>query len=143
MNYKKIALGIVIISVIITAGSVALAQFAKCGLPDQSSLSNMLCSGFYEQKIEPLFWSFLSLLPIAVLLYFIRREVFIAWAKFAAVAFPLMLAIMLYTYNDAPMRSGFGLSGLISNEQFATAILPSLFFLVSLIIIIVKSRKRQ
>jgi len=78
-------------------------------------------------------------LLVSIALFFVRREVFIVWAKFAAVAFPLMLGIMLYTYNDAPMRSGFGLSGLISNEQFATAILPPLFFLVSLIIISVKS----
>lgn len=88
---------------------------------------------------------FLALsIPIIILLpflLFLRHEVFMAWARFAAVGFPIMLAVLLYTYNNKPSTGGFGLAGLISDEMLATAFLPALFFIISLVIIVVKSLK--
>ena len=142
MKQKNTIISLFVILVLTTAISYFMMGdgFGVCA---EGTMKNRQCLSSLNDISEPVFYSSVSLLLVAITLFFVRREVFITWAKFAAVTFPLMLGIMLYTYNDAPMRSGFGLSGLISNEQFATAILPPLFFLISLIIIVVKSRKRQ
>ena len=66
-----------------------------------------------------------------------------AWAKFAAVGFPIMLAVLLYTYNNEPTSGGFGLAGLISDEMLATAFLPALFFIISTILIIAKKLRSK
>src|SRR3989338_3717361 len=99
------------------------------------------CISSVNNISEPLFCGFLPLLAISLILLFLRREIFMVWAKFAAVGFPLMLAILLYTYNNKPTSGGFGLAGLISDEMLATVFLPALFFIISLVVIIVKSRK--
>lgn len=96
------------------------------------------CISLVNNISEPLFWGFLPLLAVSLILLFLRREVFMAWAKFAAVGFPIMLAVLLYTYNNGPSTGGFGLAGLISDEMLATAFLPALFFIISLVIIITK-----
>lgn len=140
MNYKKIILGVLFVSVGVILVSLLLALVSDCANV-KTSLDSFVCGGSFEKYIEPLFWSFLPLLAISLILLFLRREVFIAWAKFAAVAFPLMLAILLYTYNNTPTTGGFGLAGLISDEMLATAFLPALFLIISLVIIIVKSQK--
>ncbi|OGM92550.1 hypothetical protein A2935_00015 [Candidatus Wolfebacteria bacterium RIFCSPLOWO2_01_FULL_47_17b] len=141
MTQKNTITSLLVILVLITTISYFMIGDGF-GICTEGAIKNRGCLSLLNDISEPIFYSSISLLLVVASLFFVRREVFIAWAKFAAVAFPLMLGILLYTYNDAPMRSGFGLSGLISNEQFATAILPSLFFLVSLIIIIVKSKKK-
>ena len=114
--------------------------FNQCTSPD-GLLVNIKCYDFLDQKVEPIFWSFLPLLAISLILFFLRREVFMVWVKFAGVAFPIMVAVLLYTYNNGPTPGGFGLAGLISDEMLATAFLPALFFIISLVIIIVKSIK--
>ena len=83
----------------------------------------------------------LSLLLITPILFFVRRETFVLWAKFAGVAFPVMLGILLYTFNNAPTPHGFGLAGLIPDEQVASATLPLFFVIISIILISVKSWK--
>lgn len=86
--------------------------------------------------------SFVVSIPIALLsiiLLFVRRETFIAWARFAVPAFLIMLAIIFYTYNNEPAMGGWVNWG--SDDQLATLLLPSLFFLTSLIIIIRSSLK--
>src|SRR3989344_2836254 len=137
MSYKKTIAVLFLVSLFAVVATFVLDgdSLNLCGEKQAFVMSEVdRCVDTMNNVVEPIFFAFLPILVIFPILFFLRREVFIAWAKFATVAFPLMLGIMLYTYNDAPMRSGFGLSGLISNEQFATAILPPLFFLVSLII---------
>jgi len=93
--------------------------------------------------IEGLLFLSLSvpLLIISPILFFVRREVFIAWAKFVIIAFPLMLGILLYTFNNEPATSGLGLGGLIPDELLASVTLPALFLIISLLLIGIKSWK--
>ena len=128
--------------------SVALFVVGVLGEPGMFGLgcstNGFLCNNLFT-FLQGEFFLALSI-PLIVLLpflLFLRREVFMAWVKFAAVAFPIMLAILLYTYNNKPTpgAGGFGLAGLISDEMLATAFLPALFFIVSLIVIITKRLK--
>jgi len=41
----------------------------------------------------------LSLLLPSLILFFLPRQVFITWAKFAAIGFPIMLGGLLYAFN--------------------------------------------
>ena len=139
---NKSAILIFIVSAVIVLGSFLVARISECAYID-TGFDSFVCGGSFEKYIEPIFWAFLPLLAISLILLFLRREVFMAWVKFAAVAFPIMLAILLYTYNNKPTpgAGGFGLAGLISDEMLATAFLPALFFIVSLIVIITKRLK--
>lgn len=81
---------------------------------------------------------------ISTSLFFLRREVFIAWAKFASVGIPLMLGGLLYAFH-VPQSTGTWIGG-PTESQIASILLPSLFFVISLIIIITKSfalRKKE
>ena len=60
----------------------------------EESIKERECITSIINVIEPLLWSFLPLLVVSLILFFVRREVFIAWAKFAGVVFPLMLGIL-------------------------------------------------
>ena len=138
MFHKKFVSIIFIISLVIVGGASLLIFSIDCW-GSTSAFENFLCNGFFEQKIEPLLWSFLPLLAISFILLFVRRETFIAWAKFAAPAFAVMLAVIFYTYNNKSQMGGWVNWG--SDEEFATVLLPPLFFLISLAIIIYKQRK--
>ena len=140
MNKKTLPIVLFLFSLIVMGGCLAVILLNQCTSPD-GLLVDIKCYDFLDQKIEPIFWGFLPLLAISLILLFLRREVFMAWAKFAVPAFPIMVAILLYTYNNGPTPDGFGLAGLISDEMLATAFLPALFFIISLVIIIVKSHK--
>lgn len=129
-----------IISVAVVLGSLLVASISEC-IYIKTSFDSFVCGGSFEKYIEPIFWGFLPVLVISLILLFLRREIFLAWVKFAGVTFPLMLVVLFYTYNNGPTPGGFGLAGLISDEMLATAFLPALFFIISLIIIIVKSLK--
>lgn len=142
MFYKKIVFGILLVSVVVVLGSILLARVSDCANV-KTSLDSFLCGGSFEKYIEPIFWGFLPLLAISLILLFLRREVFVAWAKFAVAAFPIMIAVLLWTYNNGPTPGGFGLAGLISDEMLATAFLPVLFFIISLIIIIKKLKSKS
>lgn len=83
---------------------------------------------------EPLLWSFLPLLAVSFTLLFFKREIFIAWAKFGAPAFVVMLAVIYYTYNNAPASGGWVNWG--SDEQVASVLLPILYVAISLGIVI-------
>jgi hypothetical protein len=94
----------------------------------------------YDQKAEPILISFSLLLFISLVLLFVRREAFIAWAKFAGVAFPLMLGTLLYTFTHES-ESAAWMSG-PSNAQMAMTILPFLFIITSFVIIAFNQAKR-
>ncbi|MCK9351561.1 MAG: hypothetical protein WCT49_00605 [Candidatus Paceibacterota bacterium] len=84
--------------------------------------------------------SFSSLFLISIFLLFVRREAFIAWSKFAAVAFPIMLGTLLYTFTHESDGAAW-MSG-PSNAQIAMTILPFLFTVISLAIIAVKQTEK-
>jgi len=103
---NKSAILIFIVSAVIVLGSFLVARISECAYID-TGFDSFVCGGSFEKYIEPIFWAFLPLLAISLILLFLRREVFMAWVKFAAVGFPLMLAILLYTYNNKPTSGGF------------------------------------
>ncbi|MEK7555834.1 MAG: hypothetical protein AAB523_00935 [Patescibacteria group bacterium] len=88
---------------------------------------------------DPIAIAFSTPFIITLILFFLRREAFIAWAKFAVVAFPLMLGILLFTFNNTPV-TGSWISG-PTDDQLASILLPSLFLIISLLIIGIKSWK--
>ena len=138
MNQKGISLTIFFVSLVIVVGTLLFAFTVNCWNAT-SSTANFLCDGFAEEKINPLFWSTLPLLVISIILLFVKRETFITWAKVATPAFLAMLALMFYTYNNTPQMGGWVNWG--SDEEFATVLLPPLFFLISLAVIIYKQLK--
>lgn len=139
MNQKKIVSVLFFISLLVIVGGVVITLSSKCSFPDGSTY---YCgTDFQEQKIQPVFLSFASILLITSFLFFVRRETFLAWAKFAVVTFPLMLGVLLYTFNNEPTPGGFGLAGLIPDELLATFLLLPLFVIISFIIIVYKSWK--
>src|SRR3989344_1539071 len=141
MNHKKILLALMVVFLLILLFVFVIWEPPYDNLCGSGILEDRNCVTLVNNISEPIFWSFLSLLPITFILFFLRRETFLAWAKFAGVTFPLMLGILLYTYNNAPTEGGFGLAGLISDEMLATVFLPPIFVIASLLIIGIKSWK--
>jgi len=94
----------------------------------------------YYQKIVPILTSSAILFFISLILLFVRREAFIAWAKFAGVAFPLMLGTLLYTFTHESIGAAW-MSG-PTNAQISATILPALFVIVSFVIIAFNQAKR-
>lgn len=127
------------LAVIVVIAVIWKSTSRPCG--NEPNIYSVYCgSNNFEQRFHPFLISFLTLLPINILLFFVRRETFMAWATFAAVAFPLMLGILWYTYNYTdPITHGF--MGGPTESQIATVVLPFLFIFVSIIIIAVKSWK--
>ena len=92
--------------------------------------------------IEPIFWSLIPIILISLILFSLPRQVFITWAKFAAIGFPIMLGGLLYAFN-IEQSTGSWIGG-PTEAEIAAAILPSLFLLISLVLIIrtaIKSRR--
>ena len=124
---------------LLIVGSTFLPLWTASCYPAGSLVVDPSCDDFFRAWIEPIFWSFLPLLAISILLFFVKRETFITWAKIASPAFAIMLALMFYTYNNTPQMGGWVNWG--SDEEFATVLLPPLFFLISLAVITYKQLK--
>jgi hypothetical protein len=92
------------------------------------------CNDFFLQIRG---WFVLLSVPflfISPVLFFVHREAFIAWAKFAVVAFPLMTGFILYTFYTPPSGAFFGIN---DNEVYPVPLII-LFVLSSFILIAVK-----
>lgn len=139
MKQKKIILILFVFSLTFAGGSYMVAGdgFSLCA---NNATEYRDCITLVNNISEPIFWTFLPLLLITPILFFVRRETFFAWAKFAGVAFPLMLATMVYTFNYGKVYHSFGAGGLFSSDAEAAAVLfPPLFTILSLLIIAIKS----
>jgi len=78
----------------------------------------------------------LGLLLFSIVTYFLREEVFRAWLKFAYVWIPVSM-VLIYLAGGSS-GGGFGIPNVL-DQEFVSLILASLFVLLSLVIIIVKS----
>lgn len=137
---NKVALILFLVTLVVVVGTVAVGMSMECSYYEgQTPVSNMGCYDFLEKKIQPTLVTFVPLLVVSIILLFVRRETFVAWVKFAVPAFVIMFGIIFYTYNNEPAIGGWVNWG--SDDQLATLLLPSLFFLISLIIIIRSSLK--
>lgn len=100
-----------------------------------------------DNGIEGIFVAILALsftlFLVSLVLFFVNRETFITWATFAVFTLPFLVFIILYFILSA--KWGYGGIGVGINDSEAISIisisLAILFFLVSLLIIIVKSWK--
>ncbi len=80
---------------------------------------------------KPLYLLSLYLLPIAIILVFVPRSVFISWLKLAVWAIPLLLIFI----STQPVYSGF----LSTDRDDAARLAGEVFAGVSLVLIIWKS----
>lgn len=137
MKTKKIAAIISFLSVSVIIAVVLKGLSLKCAYDvGGQHFTDGSCFDFIETKLQPIFWSFVPLLAISIILFFVRQEVFKAWVKFAIPGFVGMVALMFYAYSLPPL-GGFMNWG--DYDQLATLTLPPLFFLVSIIIIAKKA----
>ncbi|MCR4330411.1 MAG: hypothetical protein NUV49_00815 [Patescibacteria group bacterium] len=134
-KYKTYNLVILVITVVFLVGIYIYWKLTAVQCWD-NPIVFCAAEGF-EEKFHPLLWSFLTLFLVTLPLFIVRRGAFIAWAKFAVVAFPLMLGILLYTFNNTPV-TGSWISG-PTDDQLASVLLPSLFVIISFAIIALKS----
>jgi len=126
MDYRKINIIIIV---------VGLLLFLK-GIVDP--INFRICNPDCDEFVFFIALS-LSFLPVSLTLFFLRREVFVAWSKFVAIGFPIMLGGLIYAYN-IEQSTGSWIGG-PTEAEIASSILPSLFLLISLIIIIRAWRK--
>ena len=129
MSYRKVNGIIIVVAILfLLKGIVDPINFRLCD-PDCDEFVAFVTSG-------------LSLLLPSLILFFLLRQVFITWAKFATVGFPLMLGGLLYAFN-IEQSTGSWIGG-PTEAEIASVILPSIFLLISLILIIrtaIKSRR--
>ncbi|MFC1720676.1 hypothetical protein ACFL0K_00235 [Patescibacteria group bacterium] len=139
LNHKKVAIFLFTATVIINYIVYLIWEPPYDSLCGGGIHENRDCVNLINNLSEPVFWSFLALLPVTIALFFLRREVFVAWVKFAAIGFPIMLAGLLYTFN-MPQSTGSFMGG-PSESEIASVVLPGLFLIISLLIIAIKSWK--
>jgi len=93
--------------------------------------------GFTDLKVS-FFFFILALIPVSLLLLFVKRNVFIAWAKYVAWWFPLSLLLILST-SEYGNGGFFGGLFAISERRMMGLVLAAVFFVISLLIIAWKS----
>ena len=134
MNHRKysiIFLGALILGIIV---GVLLFDPSWAGLC-RPNIHGYCRTALSRTVGEPLVNGFFVLLPIPVILFFLRPEVFKTWAKFAAVALPLGIILIAIT---SPQGSGSFATPDIDRE-IITWFVSILFLVISLILILVKS----
>ena len=140
MSQKRNTLFLLLVTLLLGAVAFFLNgdQVGFCGklVPFEQTPSRN-CVQTINRITEPFLISIIPLLIISPILFFVRREVFITWGKFALVAFPLMLGGLLYTYFSPNPVGSADLFG--TDELWASIILPSLFVLISTILIVVRT----
>jgi hypothetical protein len=134
-NHKTHVLALLIISLGVVIPILVAAEMMHSCV--QKDWTNESCYFLNKDIFFPIFLSFITLLLTTLGLFFVRRETFIAWAIFASIGFPLMLGILLYTFNNKPAMGGW--VGGPTDDQFASVLLPGLFIIISLVIIAMKS----
>jgi hypothetical protein len=132
LNKKSIlffsVLGIVVFTVLISSRQV--------GICPSYSYSN--CASLTESIAEILIPTFILFL-FSLITYFMREEVYRAWTKFAIPAVLISMFLIFIT----PDSSGGGMGPQLSFGKPDMALLTSaIFFIVSLLIIIVRYLKR-
>lgn len=132
MSYKKILIILLLLSIILLVSGYIIVfpeNYGVCVKGDYACIyPNANVIG------EPLFFGLIPLIPILIILQFFRREVVVAWAKFAVVLMPV---IILMIYNT-PVQCSAPL-GLCFDKKSITRFLSEGFAILSLIIIFTKA----
>lgn len=135
MNYKKKSSAIIIVSMSIILLSLTLGSPEIVGLCEKNDIECL--HGYidrYNYVFAPLFVFSVPLLFISSLLFFLREKTFNAWAKFAIIYVPISIILI---WISSP-RGDLLFSSL--REIFIFSF-PIIFFIISLIVITIKSFK--
>lgn len=134
MTHKKILLLILVCSVVVLFSSLAFGlpeRFGLCAANDDICIYRYLdyqwITGFF------LFFSAI-LIPICFLLFFIKKEVFRAWSKFAIWWIPFSAALL---YVTPEYQGGWGLSFPFDRE-ISLWVTSGGFLLISFLLILWK-----
>jgi hypothetical protein len=138
MKQKKIV-GILFVLIFIIFITLVIVDVNKTNLCVVNGIQNNGCFDVINSIGEIVLISLFPFLFVVPILFFVRREAFVLWSKFAVVGFPLMLWA-LFDLANKPQSSGFGPVSMLDGAFFAFLI-PFLFFLISLILITYKSIK--
>lgn len=134
MKNHKIVVGIIFFMALVTY-VFGEGVFLLC----RSHIYLWACNEFLLQVRG---WFVLLSVPFLIttpILFFVRRETFVAWAKFAAVGFPIMFGVLLYAFNIKHWPGGWVRGP--NEAELASIILPPIFILLSFGIIMRMSAK--
>ena len=139
MGHRKITRMLVLIFSALFIGGLIINNTFSIGLCAESDYNCDLLWG--EGLALPLWFGSLTVLIILGLLYFRPQEVFNSWKKFAIWAIPL--GAIFIAISPVSCEGGLGaFTGVCFwTKEIATWWLSGLFFLISLLIILVKSLK--
>ncbi len=138
-SYKKQILFIFVVSIVVltvTAIKGIFDNFNGCGT-EIYCFRRLITSSSYQYIFIPTLAILLSLIP----LIFLKQAVYRAWRKFAVVALPIIILIIAVS----PEYSGSGLGGpnLGLTRETAALTFSTIFIIISLVIIIIKSIKSR
>lgn len=118
---------------------LAMGLFDKFCITE-SKITFFCFSWVNEILSVPIFLLPLSLFVVSIIFFFVSEEIFQSWKKFAKIYLSISAAIILYFAFSGGRGGNFGLGGGMDAEG-ATMFLSAIFFILSIAIIIVKSRK--
>ncbi len=135
MEYKKTTLRIIIGAFIGIIIGVLLANLRDMGLCGSS-----FCRKILENSIAaPLMFFSLSILPVAIILYFLREATFRSWLRFTKWYLPLAALAILLSLGS---HGGWGV-GNIFDTELVTMFSAGIFFVLSLVLIVTRSCSRK
>ena len=132
-KYNLIVSGLSLLGVITGYGITFPEKIGLCKIQDFGCIMSFPAFTLGQ----PLFLLSLSILVVSFILYFVRKEVFLAWSKFALWFIPLSIFLIFL----APKRTNDFLNPF--DKKMTVTLLSSLFFLTSLVIIIVKASRLE
>ncbi len=131
MNYKKQILLLFSISILwILFGIIVLCQPTD---------PNWMCQKDPPELVQATTLFFFAFFPLCVLLYFLKEAAYLSWRKFA-LRYLLVVAVILMLSANNGGGNGFN-PGYGFDTESLTFFFSGLFFLVSLLLIIIKSWK--
>ena len=139
MNSKKKPVLLLVITILLILVGYYLTSPESFGLCSANELG--YCTTPYNRSLgQPLVLGLSSLVPVLLILMFLRQEAFTAWKKFAIWAIPAGAILIALT----PVQSGGGGIGLPSiDREIATWIVSIVFLVVSFVIILRKQLAGQ
>lgn len=133
MDYKKKNKKIFFTSIAVFIGAVALGfvfmSFDNFGLYWEDAEAIVQTPGLFS----------LAVFMVSGILHFCSEVAFLSWWKFAKTYLSVALAIILYFVFSG--GGGGGVGSILDDAESMTMFLSAIFFIVSIAIIIVKSRK--
>lgn len=133
-NYKKILILLITTSIIGLIISIIFGLSEKLGICQPKEWG---CIEPLEIVAEPLFFLSIPFLLVIIILFFRPKETFDVWKKFAIIFLPLSIILIAITpVTSYDMMFDY-------NKEKITWIMSGLFFVISLMVIIINIIKRK